>query len=143
MVWTLTIVDSVLVYDMVSHFLDYSWTVVPTFSEWRTHVCGNEAQNVTKCHLKIVHLVDNLRLVDRAKVRMAPSVSSNLSQKLSAVRGRQNSTEWQYLMSFTMHATNYVRPASFLNVDLTFAQIIASDEKGRLSIVRCEYIKEM
>lgn len=135
--------NDVLVYDMVSHSLHYSWAVIPTFSKWRTHVCGNEAQNVTKCHLEIMYLVDNLRLVDRAKVRMAPSMCSNLSQKLSAVRERQNLTEWQYLMPLTMHATDHVRPASLLNVDLAFAQIIASDEKGGLGTIRCEYVKQV
>jgi hypothetical protein len=82
----LTVIYDVLVDDMVTHSFHHSWAVIPTLSKWRAHVCGNEAQNVTKCHLEIVYLVDNLRLVDRAKVSMAPSMCGNLSQRLSANR---------------------------------------------------------
>ena len=136
-------VDDILVYDMVAHSLHNSWAIIATLSKWRAHIRGNEAEDISKCHLKIMYLVDNFCLVDRAEIRVSPSMSCNLSPKLSATRTGQKLTRWQYLMSFTVHATDHIRPASFLNIDLTFAQIVAGDEECGFGAVGRQYIQQV
>lgn len=92
---------------------------------WRTHVGGEEAQDIVERDLVVVHLVKTLLLCElilglnwcgRAEILVTPGVRCNL-------------------MTSTMHALNQGRPGIVRIVDLTFAQVIACDEESRRHVV--------
>jgi hypothetical protein len=67
---------------MVSHSLKNSLASALTIIVWRTEVRRNEAQNVPDRHLEIMHLVDQLRLVERTQILMTPAMPGYLCKSV-------------------------------------------------------------
>jgi hypothetical protein len=65
---------------MISHPLQHTLTRrAPTIIIRRTKIRRKEAQDIPKRHLKIMHLLHQLRLIKRNHIRMAPTMTCNLS----------------------------------------------------------------
>lgn len=80
--------------DMVSHSLENCLAVAFTVIVWRPEVCGDEAQDVSQRHLEILHLVHQLRLVERAQVMMTPAVPCYLRRWLKAIMTTREEHTW-------------------------------------------------
>lgn len=63
---------------MVSHGLEITGAGCGACRVWGAHVGWDNADDVTDCHLVVVHLVVELRLGQGVKVLMGPGMTGNL-----------------------------------------------------------------
>lgn len=89
----------------------------------RSHVGGEESEDIAQSHLVLDHLVLAVNGRNGAQVQMGPSMGSNL-------------------VAFGVHPLDRGLVAGS-DVDLSLINVVSRDEEGRLCVVRLEDIQDV
>lgn len=109
---------------------------------WGTHVCRDDTDNVTDCHLVFIHLVLALSRSDIAQIWMGPGVRGDL---MSLVVHTPFILLLLYFCGVQVirDSLDYSWPRKTSIVDFSFTVVVASDHERSLGIVSSQQIQDV
>lgn len=120
----LTLAVNIIVHDMIAHVREHVLSSVVALRVRGPHICWEKAQNISKSHFIVVHLIFLLLNCQGSQVLVRPCVAGDL-------------------VTGFMHALEELGIAGRNVVYLAFAHVVSSNEERCLGIILVQNIENV